>query len=274
MEAIPDREPWRRGRTAIVVISIVLLAGQALGLAAAALAGNVTGMFEWAIGGTIACLLIYLIWIGQNWARWITAPLFGVSGFVALVQALIHSSEGTLYAGELFVAGVAALTMFSYLALSPAVYAFARRQRENASWLEIIGVAAGFILVLGSIGSALLAFEIYERGLEQEATEFAELSFKRVFLNHDAAFLGAHSSGSRKASGPGAFVYRAENELGKLQEVGPFNGKFAASIDGRRIKLHGTVRTRALFEDGGRWVNVTVSGREGEWWVDHIQWTY
>lgn len=273
-EAIPDREPWRRGRVAVVSICLVVVAAQAIGLASASFGGDVTALFWWAIGGTFACLLLYLIWIGQNWARWIVAPFFGVAGFAALVWAVVYSDRGHVYAGGLFLGGLAAITMFAYLALSPAVYAFARRQRENASWLEIIGVGAGFLLVLGSIASASLAFSLYKSSLETEAMEFGQLAFRRVFQNHDAAFLEAHSRESRRFTRAGEFINLVDDQLGELQDVGPFGGTFRARLEGRRIALSGAVHVRARFANGGAWVDLHISGREGEWEIDQVSWRY
>lgn len=272
--AFGDPEPWRRGRVAIAVISAAVITAQALGLVGALLHGDIKALLAWAIGGAFACLLLFLIWIGQNWARWIVAPFFGLFGFTALVWAAVHSNGRLFYAGKLFLSGLIALTMFSYLALSPAVYAFARRQRERTTLLESLAIGAGLLLVLASIACALFAFQGYKSGLEQEATEFAQLACRRVFQNHDAAFLEAHSSSTRKNSRPGEFINLIDDQLGQLQEVGPFAGHFDAMLDGRRIILSGRLRARALFDPGGAWIYIDVVGSEGNWSVEHISWSY
>jgi len=274
MEAIPDREPWRRGRVAIATISAVVLVALALGLIAALLRGDIAAFFAWAVSGGFACLLLFLIWIGQNWARWIVAPFFGIIGFAALVRAITHLNGEFFYVGRLFAGALGALMMFAYLALSPAVYAFARRQREHASVLESVGIGAGFLLVLATIGSALLAFHNYQNTLEDEASEFAQLTFHRVFENRDARFLESHASATRKTSRPAQFIHMAEDQLGTVQSVGPFGGRFTARLEGKRIVLNGRLQTRAIFETGGCWVHIAVSGSEGDWAIDHISWNY
>lgn len=272
--AFGDPEPWRRGRFAIATISTAVIVAQALGLAGALLRGDIKALLAWAVGGAFACLLLFLIWIGQNWARWIVAPFFALFGFTALVWAAVYSDGRLFYAGKLFLSGLIALTMFSYLALSPAVYAFARRQRDRATLLESLTVGAGLLLVLGSIASALLAFQLYKNALEQEATEFAQLACRRVFQNHDAAFLEAHSSATRKHSRPAQFINLVDDQLGQLQTVGPFAGQLNATLDGRRIVLAGALHARAVFEAGGVWIHIGLVGSEGEWSVEHISWSY
>ena len=272
-EAIPDREPWRRGRVAIISISAFVLVVQALNLISAILRGDINALLGWAVGGVFACLFLYLIWIGQNWARWIVAPFFGLFGFAALIWAMVYSQGDVFFAGRMLLSGAISITIFSYLALSPAVYAFARRQRENVTWWQSLAIGAGFLLVLGSIGSAVFAFQIYKSGLEQEATEFAQLAFRRVFQNHDATFLEAHSTRSRKNSRPTEFINMVDDQLGQPLEVGPFGGPFHARLEGRQIALSGRLEARAVFETGAAWVHIDVAGKEREWAIEHISWS-
>ncbi|HEY2714543.1 MAG TPA: hypothetical protein VGI60_18685 [Chthoniobacterales bacterium] len=119
LEAIPDREPWRRGRTAICIITFLILLGQISVLAWSVMLGNL-GVFFLAVSlGVIACLFLYFIWIGHNWARWVLAPLSACSGFGNLIGGIVRGS------GLLFVVGIGGLILFSYLVLAPSVYAFA-----------------------------------------------------------------------------------------------------------------------------------------------------
>ena len=110
--------------------------------------------------------------------------------------------------------------------------------------------------------------------LEEEASEFAQLTFHRVFENRDARFLESHASATRKTSRPAQFIHMAEDQLGTVQSVGPFGGKFTARLEGKRIVLNGRLQTRAMFETGGCWVHIAVSGSEGDWAIDHISWNY
>ena len=87
-----DPEPWRRGRFAIALISALVLLGHAGAAILALLAGEIEQFLVIAIVGCAATFLLFLVWIGQNWARWILAPFFLVFGFVL--------SSGELGVGE------------------------------------------------------------------------------------------------------------------------------------------------------------------------------
>jgi hypothetical protein len=75
-QAIPDREPWRRGREAIILISVVVLLGECVLIVATMMGGDIEAFFVRLITGWLAALLLYFVWIGQNWARWLVAPIF------------------------------------------------------------------------------------------------------------------------------------------------------------------------------------------------------
>ena len=263
-----DPEPWRQGRAAILWISLLVVVVQSALIISSFVAGDVREVILRALAGCFACLLLFLTWIGQNWARWLVAPFFAFYGFRSVIWGIIHGR------GALLLIGIGTLIVFGYLALSPAVYAFARRQRERVGLLQSLAVGAGFLLVMASLASALLAFHMYKRSVEQDAVEFAELTFRRVFVNRDTGFLESHSSKSRRHMTPAQFVARVEDELGHCESVGPFAGTFTAKVDGTRLRLSGNVKTRAVFETGGAWVQIELSGVEREWLVDRISWEY
>ncbi len=268
MESIPDREPWRRGRFAIVLIFIIILLAQALDVLLSLLNGDVSQFILRAMAGCIACFLLFLMWIGQNWARWIVSPFFGFYGFAYFIWGIVYGR------GELLVLGIGVLVIFSYLALSPAVYAFARHQRERAGLFESIVIGIGFLLVLGTLASALLAFHIYKRGVEQDGVEFAQLTFRRVFLNQDAQFLAEHASDTPKSSTPDEFVGMVDDQLGELRNAGPIGGNFSAKLKDRRLRLKGNLQLRARFEHGDFWIRIQISGSERAWQIDRINWEY
>ncbi|HEY2801127.1 MAG TPA: hypothetical protein VGI85_11060 [Chthoniobacterales bacterium] len=78
----------------------------------------------------------------------------------------------TQKSGPLFLLGLSGLTIFTYLALAPSVYAFARRQRERVSLTESLVVGGVLLLMLTSVGCGLYGFYIYETDLQEEATRF------------------------------------------------------------------------------------------------------
>lgn len=264
-----DPEPWRRGRFAIGFISLIILLGFLADAVVSLSNGNVDQFFLVALSGCGAAFLLFLIWIGQNWARWIIAPFFALAGAWAIVWGIIHEGIGLI-----FLLGIGALIIFSYLAFAPAVYAFARRQRENIGWLEIAGAGAACFLLIGSVVSGALAFHFYKSTLEESAMEFAELTFQRVFINRDAYFLEEHSSAARKYSRPGELINRIDAELGEVRSVGPFVATMKYKLDGRTLRASGQVRTRALFAREGYWVTIQIAGTENHWEIEHLSWEY
>jgi hypothetical protein len=206
------------------------------------------------------------MWSGQNWARWLLAPAFGAGGLIACVWGIIYGS------GPLFLLGVGSLVTFSYLALSPSIYAFARHQREHNNLLQTLIVGAAFLLVLVSLGSALLAFNIHEYGLRAEGLAFAERSFYRVFVNRDPDYLVEHSSPSRKNSAPQFFIDRIGNEIGTITDAGPVEATFTSRLVERHLEMKGQLRRRVNGSVGSVWLVLQISRNEAEWEIDHISW--
>ena len=123
------------------------------------------------VTGWFAGLLLYFVWIGQNWARWLMAPLFGAYGCWDFVWGLINQD------GLMLVTGIASLIVFSYLAISPAVYAFGRYQRERMSLWEVFAITGIFFLILFSLGSGIFGLRNHQNALKADATEFARWRF-------------------------------------------------------------------------------------------------
>lgn len=267
-EAIPDREPWRRGREAILIISVVVLLGEGVLIALALRDGHVESFFARLVTGWLAALLLYFVWIGQNWARWIMAPLFIGYGSWGVIWGVIGSD------GLMIVTAIASLIIFSYLAIAPAVYAFARHQRERVSRWEVIAITGIFFLLLLSFGSGIYAFFNYQNTLKADATEFAGMVFHRVFENRDAEYLAAHSSGARKYSSPQMFINQIDSELGHVQSVGPVGTNFRTKLVAYRLELQGTAKARVIFGGTAAWVSIEIAGTESDWKIEHISWDY
>jgi hypothetical protein len=266
--AIPDREPWRRGREAIIVISVVVFLGQAALIALALMSGHIESFFARLVSGWLAALLLYFVWIGQNWARWVMAPPFIAYGCWGFVWGIIGGD------GLMIVTAIASLIIFSYLAIAPAVYAFARHQRERVTRWEVLIISGVFFLLFLSVGSAIYAFFSYQNTLEADANEFAGRAFHRVFVNRDPEFLAAHSSTTRKFSSPDAFINRIESQLGRVQNVGPVGANFRSRFVPYRLELRGTAKARVSFESSPAWVSIEISGTQSDWKIEHISWDY
>jgi len=266
--AIPDREPWRRGRGAISIISVIVLVGEGALIVAALMNGNLESFAVRLITGWLASLLLYLVWIGQNWARWVMAPLFGAYGCWDIIRGIVDGD------GQTFMTGIASLILFSYLAISPAVYAFARHQRERAGLLEVIAITGIFFLILLSLGSGIYGLYNYQSAVKADALEFARMTFHRVFENRDPEYLAAHSSAVRRPLSPRAFVNRIDSELGEVESVGPFGALFKTKFVPYHLELRGRAKARVIFHGAPMWVSIDISGAESEWRVEHISWDY
>ena len=98
---------------------------------AALMSGDPRDFFVQLLTAWLAALLLYFVWIGQTWARWLLAPIFLINGCWDFIWGIIGSN------GLRAVIGVGELIVFTYLAISPSVYAFARQQRERISRWEV-----------------------------------------------------------------------------------------------------------------------------------------
>ena len=269
LESIPDREPWRRGRDAICFFSIFILLGQAGLLAWSVVLGNLNTFLLVAGLGGVALLLLYFIWVGHNWPRWLLAPLYAVSGFAYAIWGICNSN------GPQFLLGLFGLTIFTYLALAPSVYAFARHQRERIRPVESLIVGGILLLVLVSVGCGLYGFYVYNQDIQAQATAFAETTFNKVFLYHDDDFLRANLKPEERAMSPQAFVENVAAHLGELHWVGPPRGVFTTSFHERRLLMTGHFRMPAIFDDPAPiWINIDVSRIGDGWQIDHIGWGY
>ncbi len=269
LEAIPDREPWRRGRDAICFITFFLLLGEAAFIGWSILQGDLR-IFLLAAGlGGLGCIFLYFIWVGRNWPRWIIAPFFALAGFASLIWGIRDGD------GPLLLAGIGGLIFFSYLALAPSVYAFARHQRERIKLGESLVVAAVFMLLLASLGSALFAFYSYVSGVESEAFRFAATTFNQVFIYHDEEFLRSNLKDEERAITPHYFLERLTRELGAPLGIGEVEHKFTTRLIARRLWVEGKFQLPVTYDSGAPvWVNIQVSRIGDGWQIDHIGWRF
>ena len=261
-----EPEPWRRGRFAIVLIFLAILAMDSIRLAMTASSGDAFQFLKFSLSTCFGCLILYLIWIGQNWARWLLAPFYAFTGLANIVWGVIYSR------GELLVYGIGLLFIFSYLALSPSVYAFAKHQRERTGLFEALVIGSGFMLVLGTIGSTMLGFHLYKGTVERDAVEFAGLAFHRVFVNQDPEFLRQHASEGRRYLSPEQFIATVDDQLGAYRTTGSYTPTFDAKVRDWRLVLSGGVKAKAWFDAGAFVVDIRISGTERHWAIDHISW--
>lgn len=267
-QVLGDAEPRRRGRQAIILISIVIVLGEALLVLGKLMGGDVREFFLQVIIAWSVALLLYFVWIGQSWARWILAPVFCIHGCWDIVWGIIGGE------GLQVVLGIGELIVFTYLAIAPSVYTFARHQRENIQRWEVFAISGVFLLVLLSLSSGILAFFMYQNMLKAEGTEFARMAFHRVFENRDPNYLAEHSSRGRKFSSPQDLIDQINSDLGEIEDVGPLGTSFRTRFVPYRLEIYGTARVRVVFQAAPLWVTISISRKDADWEIDHISWNY
>ena len=266
-----DVEQWRRGRLAMILILIAIAAGQLAAAALSVLNDTVDTFVTSLITGWIGFFLIYLIWIGQNWVRWIVAPFFALWGFCYVVWGIVRGD------GLLLTVGGLCLIIFAYLAIAPSVYAFARHQREGILWWEIVAAGGVFLLVLISIGCLLGALVGYKAYLERDGLAFAENLFQRVFVDHDSDYLAASSNPDKHRRNPkaraAAFVAQT-SQLGPLKAPPSFRSALVLRYMDGHLCTFDHLFARTEFEAGTVSVDIRISQSQNGWGVDHLDWNW
>src|ERR1041385_6712582 len=174
-EVLAEEEPWRRGRTFLILVACITFLFQALLLGYGIITGAIEFVLVNALSSLIFWLQFYFIWIGVHWVRWLQGGWSALFGFALLIWALRD------HAPILALLGAYSLMVGCYLGLAPSVYFFAKRQKEKVRWTESLAVAGVFVLLLGSVYAGVLGLAGYKAALEREAREFADTAFQRVF---------------------------------------------------------------------------------------------
>jgi hypothetical protein len=262
-------ELWRRGRFAIILILILIGVGQLATAALSIFNGTVDTFVVSLITGWIAFFVIYLVWIGQNWVRWILAPFFGFWGFCDLVWGIVRSN------GLLLTAGAFYLVIFAYLGIAPSVYAFARHQRERIQSWEIMAAAGAFLLGLVSIGCLLAGLVGYEKYLERDGLAFAKSVFQRIFVDHDSDYLAQNSNPDKYRQHPearaAAFVART-SQLGPVKTPPSFRSALVLRYMDGHLRAFDHVFARTEFETATVSVDIRISKSQDGWGIDHLDW--
>lgn len=221
-------EPWRRGRFALIVIGFCYFAFQVLIVASQIAVGSIEQVFAFGTGCAIFWLQFYFIWIGVHWIRWLAGVWAGLLGFCLIIWGVRDSNAITASfgAGNLFIC--------SYFCLSSSVYFFARRQGERRDWWHSIAVAVVFGLLVIMFFGVSIALSAYKNRLEQEAREFADDAFTKIFVSHDPEFFLTHITEPTLAAVGGRdrvtrFVQRTRFNPGEIDEPGPVTGQLRVS---------------------------------------------
>jgi hypothetical protein len=171
----------------------------------------------------VSWLCFYFIWIGVHWVRWLIGGWNSLVGFALLIWAF---RDGAAFP---VVLGLYHLGMGAYLGLAPAVYFFAKRQRESVRWTESLVIAVVFLVLLGSLGAGVVGLIGHKAYLEREARKFADTAFKRIFAEHDEQFILEHASDHllKTGGGPAALTYFLQDttrRAGFVRDIGPSSG--------------------------------------------------
>jgi hypothetical protein len=218
-------EPWRRGRMALVVIGASYLLMQGLGVYETVSVENLEAVMGFAVFCAVFWLLFYLIWIGVNWIRWLAGAWLGLSGFSFLIWAL---RDGDLL---LAAAGTINCLIATYFCISPSVYFFAKRQRENRSWLHSGMVVAVFVLLSFTFFIGSVALFAYRARAEAGAIEFAQEASIHIYGDQDRDWMFANLAPLDRASNtPKSLNAFFDQNVGRLGPVLQISTPAARSV--------------------------------------------
>ncbi len=213
-----DVEPWRRGRLVLVLIALLNLVCQALVFAWGIVLGETEGLLWLVTVSVLFWLQFYLIWIGVHWIRWLAGASAGLTGFAYVIWGVRD--------GNLFEIAFGCIDLFigAYLGLSPSVYFFAKHQQERRSWFHSLAVAAVFVVLFMTLFLGTVGLSAYRAQLENEACDFADDAFVRIFAHHDTYFFLEHMTEQALVAGGGRgqltkFLQYTTLQAGDVHEI-------------------------------------------------------
>ena len=270
---VGDTEPWRRGRWFLIGLAVWSLISQSVSIGEQILLGRVELVLTGCVGALVYWLLFYFIWIGVHWTRWITGGFTMLVAFANLIWGMRDGNAVRI------VNGTVSFPIGAYLALAPAVYFFAVRQKSVVRWKEAVVVAAVFAMLFVSFGAGIIALLVHKIEVEKRGRAFAETAFRRLFFDGDVDFLKKNVTARAMAEEgwPRLSWFMADRylRLGPARSIGPARGhlrfwfRFPARLGSEGIMSteaesdHGPVRLHLLIGEGG-----------GHWQIDGIWWQY
>lgn len=272
-EVLADENPWRRGRTFLILIGAITFLFQAFTLGYGIILGAIQFVLVQATGALIFWLQFYFIWIGVHWVRWLTGAWNALFGFALLIWAF---RDGNTVAG---ITGAYLLMIGCYIGVAPSVYFFAQRQKEKKRTLESLLVAGVFVLLLGSVFAGVLGLAGYKAALEREAREFAGTAFRRIFAQHDTYFLLEHVS-DRVLNQPHGrdlltrFLQDATLRAGDVRDIEATEGSvrfwYSFPFD---LASEGQMVTHARSERGSNiGMQLVLIEAHGDWKIQYVRW--
>jgi hypothetical protein len=269
---IGDTEPWRRGRLFLILLGAFTLLLQGLGVASLIIIGSIELVPIQGIFALLFWLQFYFIWIGVHWVRWLNGGWSALYGFALIIWGF---RDGSVIAGAL---GLYSFVAGCYLAFAPSVYFFAKHQKATVRRMESLGVAAVFVVLLGSLGAGVFGLMAYKAGLEREAREFAGSAFRRIFTEHDTAFLLEHAS-DRLVSAAGdraaltKFLQDATMRAGDVHEIEQPMGslRFWYSFP-LHLSSEGPMTAAGKGDRQRIRMQLLIGDASGDWQIHGIRW--
>lgn len=271
-EVVGDTEPWRRGRWVLVLFAAASLILQLFTVGMLALGGFIDLLMINAFSAAVFWMLFYFIWIGVHWVRWLYGVCAVLYGFVMIVWALGWQTPVLLLIGSF------SLVAGGYVGFAPSVYFFALRQRERRNALFTLAVATVFALLLLTLGCAILGLLRYKNEMQEEARDFADVAFRRIFAEHDTYFLFEHVT-DRMMSPPygrgylSGFLQDATIRLGDVHDFRRSQGgvllryQFPATFF-----VVGQMASGGTSNKGPTELRIFMGGVPGSWRIDQLGW--
>jgi hypothetical protein len=266
-------EPWRRGRTALILIALFNFVLQILGLASMVMLGDIEQFVAFATVLVFFWLLFYFIWIGVHWIRWIAGAWAALAGFCFLIWGW-RDNNGF----ELFFACTNLLTG-SYLCLSSSVYFFAKRQQKRRSWFYSLVVAGVFGLLFLSFYLGGVGMVGYKTVLAADACRFADEAAQRIYVDQDRDWMLAHvTAGSLSDHGRERlrdFLEENKRGLRHVSQISPAAGSVRLHFEFPfNVESQADVACEGESAQGPFRSSFILVSLGGTWQIDRAWWQY
>jgi hypothetical protein len=168
-----------------------------------------------------------------------------------------------------------------YLAFAPSVYFFAKRQQARRNWGESLLVAAAFGIVLLSLSAGAFGLFRYKIRVQQDALDFADTAFQRIFAEHDTYFLRDNVTSRLREPPFGRdhmtkFLQNATMFAGDVGHIQRTTAKEIAVHYGFPFSLfaQAEMQSQGVGARGPVVVRLQIAGTAGDWKIDKADWWY
>jgi len=267
-------EPWRRGRAFLICFGALTAISDLFACAVFILNGQIETLFIFAAIRTVFWIQFYFIWIGVHWVRWLQGAFNMAHGFVLFFWSLQNESGAVMTFG-MFMMGTGI-----YLAFAPSVYFFAKRQQAKRSWSESLLIAAAFGILLLSLTAGVLGLFRYKIRIQEDALNFADIAFGRIFTEHDTYFFLDNVTERLLAPPFGRgyltkFLQEATMFAGDVQQIQRTTERIAVRYGFPfNLSAQTEVQSEGVGARGHVILRMQIVGTAGDWKIDNAQWWY